>query len=552
MNILVVGGVAAGTKAAAKLRREIPDSQITIITRDRHVSYAGCGLPYFIGGVIQEERELIVKPPKLFWEENGILILTQHQATHIDPEKKRVEAIDLETQEHKNFDYDLLIIATGASPFVPKLPGIDLEGIHTLRTVDDARIIREKVEQGLAQRAVVVGGGFIGLEVAENLLHRGIPTTLVEVAPNVLPGYDADISAIAEEHLKENNLTIMTSQKVVGFEGDALGKVAGVRLESGETLPADLVLWSTGVRPNVELAKSCGIEIGETGAIRVNTRMETNLPSIYAVGDCAEVPHLLRKGAAWSPMGSTANKVGRIAGINAAGGEKEMPGVLGTSIVKLFKYNAAKTGLSIQEAEKAGYEVETILVPANDRAHYYPGNRNITTLLVADKNTHRLLGGQIIGEGVVDKPIDILVTAISFGGKVEDLTTLDLAYAPPFSMAMSSLITAANVLENKLTGKLHGVLPTELFRRVSAGEDLQVVDLRSEPEYLIGTIPGAVHLPLSELKERVGELDPERETVLLCRYGKRSYLGYRELVFAGFKNVKILEGGLVAYPYELE
>lgn len=550
MRFLVIGGVAAGTKAAAKLRREMPDSEILVLTRDRHVSYAGCGLPYFIGGVIKEERELIVKPPKLFKEENGIEILTRHQVTHLEPDSKFVEAIDLESQQVKRFEYDVLILSTGASPFVPRIPGIDLDGIHALRTVTDAREIRDCVDQNRAHKALVVGGGFIGLEAAENLVHRGIPTTLVELQPTLLPGYDPEIALIAQNHMVEEGLNVVTGRKVHAFEGDALGKVTNARLDDGTTLEADLVIWATGVRPNVELAVECGIELGLTGAIKVNEKMETNIPGIYAVGDCAENQHLLLNQPVWFPMGSTANKAGRIVGINAAGGEKKMPGVLGTNIVKLFGLNAARTGLSTKEALEAGFEIETVLVPANDKAHYYPGYRNITTKLVAEKGSHRILGAQVIGEGVVDKPIDIVVTAISFGAKVEDLTTLDLAYAPPFSMAMSSLITAANVLENKLSGRVQGILPTELHEQVERGEELQIVDLRSEPEYIIGTVEGAVHIPLTELKSRLSELAPDKKTVLLCKYGKRSYLGARELMHAGFKEVKILEGGMLAYPFE--
>ncbi|HEY9765367.1 MAG TPA: FAD-dependent oxidoreductase, partial [Chroococcales cyanobacterium] len=454
-------------------------------------------------------------------------------------------------QKNKVFEYDLLVISTGASPFVPRMDGIDLDGIQVLRTIDDAREIRDRVDQNAARQALVVGGGFIGLEVAENLVHRGIPTTLVEFQPQILPGYDPEMALIAENHLVEKGLSLIKNRKVVAFEGDPLGKVQRAKLDDSEVLPADLVVWATGVRPNVELARNCGIVIGPTGAIQVDERMETNIPGIYAVGDCAENHHLLLDRPVWFPMGSTANKAGRIVGINASGGSKKMPGLLGTNIVKLFDLNAARTGLSTKEALEAGFEIETVLVPANDKAHYYPGYRNVNTKLIADRKTHRVLGGQIIGEGVVDKPIDILVTAISFGATVEDLTTLDLAYAPPFSMAMSSLITAANVLENKLTGKVRGILPTELFERMERGEDFQIVDLRSEPEFIIGTIEGALHIPLTELSSRIEELDPARETVLLCKYGKRSYLGARELTHAGFEKVEILEGGLLLYPYEI-
>ncbi|QZY55360.1 FAD-dependent oxidoreductase [Crassaminicella profunda] len=546
-KILVIGGVAAGTKAAAKLKRENPKAEIGIVTKDEYISYAGCGLPYYIGGVIEEKHELVVKTPEDFKAVTGIDVLTKHEAVTINKEEKNVTVKDLTTRETKCFEYDQLIIATGASPFVPPIEGKDLKGVFSVRTVSDALKIRELVDQGEVKKAVIVGGGFIGLEVAENLHERNIEVALVELIDHILPPFDEEIALYAQNYMQEQGVNIYTGEKVLSLAGDA--KVTKVITDQRE-LEADLVIMSVGVRPNVNLAKEIGIEIGTTGAIKVNEYMETNIKDIYAVGDCAENVNLVTGKPAWYPMGSTANKMGRVAGINMANEEKDgLKGVLGTTVVKLFKMNAAKTGLSERDAKEAGFEVETALVPANDKAHYYPGYREIITKLVVDKNTHKVLGAQVIGEGVVDKPIDIVATAITFGAKVEDLQKIDLAYAPPFSMAMSSTILAASVLTNKLTGRVKGIGPIECKNRLN---EIQVVDVRDEASFMIGTIPGAVNIPSGALYMRANELDQTKETVLVCKIGKNAYLSYLKLKELGFKNVRILEGGMNAYPFERE
>lgn len=547
-KIFIIGGVAAGTKAAAKIKRENPKAEVVVVTKDEHISYAGCGLPYYIGGVIEEKRELVVKTPEDFKLLTDIDVFIKHEAVKIDTEGKAVEVKDLSKGEIKTFSYDKLVIATGASPFVPPIEGRDLEGVFSVRTVSDALAIRELVDKGEIKKAVIVGGGFIGLEVAENLHDRKVDVSIVELVDHILPPFDQEIALLAQNHMEEEGVHIYTGEKVLSLIG-AEGKVQKVVTDQRE-LEADLVIMSVGVRPNTNLAKEIGVALGSTGAIKVNEYMETNIKDVYAVGDCAESVNLITKQPAWYPMGSTANKMGRVAGINMENEEKDgLKGVLGTTIVKLFKYNAAKTGLSERDAKKAGFEVETALVPANDKAHYYPGYREIITKLIVDKKTHKVLGAQVIGEGVVDKPIDIIATAITFGARVEDLEKLDLAYAPPFSMAMSSTILAANVLRNKLTGRVQGIGPIELKNR---RDELQVVDVRDEGSFMIGTVPGAVNIPSGQLYMRVQELDPHKETVLVCKVGKNAFLSYIKLKELGFENVKILEGGMNAYPFERE
>jgi NADPH-dependent 2,4-dienoyl-CoA reductase/sulfur reductase-like enzyme/rhodanese-related sulfurtransferase len=549
-KLVVIGGVASGTKTAAKAIRENPDLDVTVLTEEDYISYAGCGLPYYIGNVIKEKKHLTVMNPEKF-KDKDITVLLHTRAEKIIPGQKKVIAKDLVTGEEKEFPYDKLVLATGAKPIVPPIPGIELKNVYTLRSVTDAFKIRDAVEKEGIKKAVVVGGGFIGLEVAENLSLQGVKVTLVELLDQILPNFDKEIALLAEKHLKEKGIDIFTCEKAVSIEGED-GRVKAL-LTDKRKIDADIVLLSIGVKPNTQLAADAGIELGFKGAIKVNENMETNIHDIYAVGDCAENINLVTGKPAWFPMGSTANKMGRVAALNLyPKGEKEsLKGVLGTTVVKLFDINVAKTGLSERDAKNAGYNIITVIVPAHDRAHYYPGAKNIITKLIVDKATHRLLGAQIIGEGVVDKPIDIAATVITLGGTVQDMAKLDLAYAPPFSSAMSSTIVAANVARNKLLGKLEGISPLELKDKLS-DPGLQIIDVREEAEYQVGAIPGSLNIPLKEIKKRVGEIDKQRETVIVCKLGLRAYLAYITLKHLGVKNLRILDGGVTAWPFELE
>lgn len=549
-RLLVIGGVAAGTKAAARARRMSPDWEVTLVTRDSDISYAGCGLPYFLSGVIKERRELVVKTPEEYEADTGAHVLTRHEALTIDPAVRQVRVKNLDTGALVDIAYDRLILATGASPVMPPVPGIDLEGVFTLRTVKDAVRVRDAVEGG-AKRAVVVGGGFIGLEAAENLHLAGIQTTVVEAASQILPGFDVEMALLAKTYAGEQGLDIRCGERVQRITGES-GRVSSVETERG-AYPADFVIWATGIRPNVELARQSGIEIGPCGAIKVDRHMQTSVKGIYAVGDCAETTHQVTRTAAWSPMGSTANKAGRVTGAEAVGYPScgQFTGVLGTTVVKLFDLSLARTGVSVDEACRCGYRPITALVPANDRAHYFPGHKQIVIKLVVDEDTRRVLGGQIIGEGVVDKPIDTLATLIGLGGTVDQLSSLDLAYAPPFSTAISPAILAAHVVQNKLDHRVDGVNPVELHDRLEKKEAVDVIDVRSEPEFIIGAIPGARSIPFGELAGRLAEIPHDRPVVLVCKVGKRAYLASQLLKQFGFTNVSILDGGMAGYPYEV-
>ena len=553
-KLVVIGAVASGTKAAAKAKREHPDWEVTVLEKGKDISYAGCGLPYYIGNVITERKEVVVKTPPELKAWLGIDVLPEHEALKVDTAAKTVTVLDKKTGETKLFPYDKLIFATGAVPFVPPVPGIDLPQVYTVREVVDADAIRERLDKGLVHQAVVVGGGFIGLEVAENLVQRGVKTTLVELLDQVLPGFDAELAILVQRHLEEHGLTVITGDKITSFVADESGNLKAAVTPTQE-IPCDLAVWATGVRPNTKLAVEAGVELGPTKAIKVNEHMETNIPDVYAVGDCAENVQLVTGKPAWMPMGSTANKMGRVAALNLNGADQKdaLRGVLGTTVVKLFDMKAGKTGLSEFLARKEGFDVETVIIAAHDHAHYYPGNHLILVKLIADKATHRVLGGQVVGEGVIDKPVDVLATAITLGAKVEDLAKLDLAYAPPFSTAMPPVVTAANVLLDKLAGAFVGIKAPELKARLDAGDpDLVVVDVRKDEEVFLGKIPGAKHIVLDELDARAGEIDRSKEVVLVCKVGLRGYLAAIKLKARGFERVTVLEGGMTAWPYATE
>lgn len=550
-RLVVIGAVAAGTKAASKAKRENPDLDVKIFTMEEHISYAGCGLPYYIGGIIKEKNELVVRTPEIFKKEQDIDIFIRHEVTKIDADTKKVYVTKLDTNEQQIYEYDQLILAMGASPIKPPLENIGLNNIFTLRSVTDAFEIRDLVDGGKVKKAVVVGGGFIGLEVAENLKHKGVDVTLIELAPHVLPPFDEEIALLAQAHMQDKGLNIITGEKVLGFEGSD-GYVSKVKSTAGD-FAADIVVLSIGVRANTALAVQAGIAIGTTGAIQVDKYMRTNIVDIFAVGDCAENRNLITGQAVWYPMGSTSNKTGRIAGYNVVNQDNmdSLEGVLGTTIVKLFDMNAAKTGLSERDARKLGLNIETILVPATDKAHYYPGNKPIITKLVVDKTNRKILGAQAIGTGIVDKPIDIIAAAMTLGAKVEDLAKLDLAYAPPFSMAMSSTIMAANVMLNKLNGKVASITALELQEKQKRNQ-VNILDVREEVEYFISAIPGSMNIPMQELPARIEEVDTNKDTVLVCKVGKRAFLAYLQLKQLGINNIMILEGGINAYPYQVE
>lgn len=533
MKVLVIGGVAAGTKTAAKLKRENRDLDVTLITKGENISYAGCGLPYYVGGVIENKSDLIVNTPKSFSDLTQVEVKTGIEALSIDRNKKIVNAINLNNNEEVKFNYDKLVIATGADPVKPPIEGIDLEGVYYMRTPNDAIAVREVVENDNVKRAVVVGGGFIGLEVAENLHEMGVKTTLVEAMDHIMPGFDDEVCSYVEDELMENGIMVLTEERLISIEGD--NKVKKVRTDK-RAMKADIIVMAVGIRANTKIASDCGLELETNKTIKVNEYMQTNDEDIYAVGDCVTVKNILSGKPVWSPMGSSANKEGRCVAKTISGEKTPFNGVLGTGIVKLLNLNAARTGLTEKDAKNLGYEVESVIVPIDDKAHYYPDSKMIIIKLIADKNSKRVLGAQIFGEGNVDKQIDIVATAITFNATIGDLQNLDLAYAPPFSTAIHPLGHVANVLLNKIDGAVKIVRYNDF---VENQEDYKLADVNKKPQ-----LEGIPFIDLATLNGKLDEFEYDDKILLVCARGKRAYLAYNRMKHFGYKDVQILEGGL--------
>lgn len=533
MNVLVIGGVAAGTKTAAKLKRENRDFNVTLITKGENISYAGCGLPYYVGGVIEDKSDLIVNTPKSFSELTQVEVKTSVEALEIDRDKKIVKAFDIQNKEEIIFNYDKLVIATGADPIKPPIEGIDLEGVYYMRTPDDAIAVREVVETNNVKRAVVVGGGFIGLEVAENLHEMGVKTTLVEAMDHIMPGFDDEVSSYVENELIENGIMVLTGERLTSIEGDE--KVSKVRTDK-RAMKADMIVMSVGIRANSNIAETCGLELEANKTIKVNEYMQTNDENIYAVGDCVTVKNILSGKPAWSPMGSSANKEGRCLAKTLAGKKTEFNGVLGTGIVKLLNLNAARTGLTEKEALNLGYNVESVLVPIDDKAHYYPDSKMIIIKLISDKDNKKVLGAQVFGEGNVDKHIDVISTAITFNATINDLQNLDLAYAPPFSTAIHPVGHAANVLLNKIDGDVKTLRYEEFLNNQ---ESYKLADVNKTPQ-----LEGVTYIDLAQLNGKIDRFELDDKILLVCARGKRAYLAYNRMKHFGYKDVQVLEGGL--------
>ncbi len=531
MKTVIIGGVAAGTKVAAKLKRENPQDEIVIYTKGKDISYAGCGLPYYIGGAIETEEELIVNTPAKFMGLTGAEVHTGCEVTAVDPAGK---TITIGNDGEEEVSYDKLVIAVGAEPSVPPVEGTGLPGVFTVRTPEDAIGARKYAEEYGCKKAVVIGGGFIGLEVAENLMARGIAVTVMDMAPQLMPNiFDKEMADYVRRQLQGKGLRILTGTALLAIGGGE--KVENVQTGAG-ALPADMVVLAAGIRPATGFLKDSGLEM-ERGCIITDERQRTNLPDIYAVGDCALVKNRITGKRQWSAMGSTANIAGRMLALNLGGEENEYKGCLGTGVVKLAEgLNAARTGLTEEQAKAEGFSVVSVVCVNDDKAHYYPDSGNFITKLVADGESHKLLGMQVIGAGAVDKMADIAVTGISLGCKVEDFATMDFAYAPPFSTAIHPFATACNILTNKISGRLESVTPAEYA--AGAAKDYRLVDAHPAP-----SLPGAEWINLAKAGEAAAKYQKDEKLLLVCARGKRGYLTQNKLRALGFTNTRVLEGG---------
>ena len=532
MKVLVIGGVAAGTKTAAKFKREDRSAEVTLITKDREISYAGCGLPYYVGGLIEERAELVVNTPAKFAALTGVTVYTEREAIALDTQKKEVQAKNLESGVTEVYAYDKLVIATGASAAVPPVAGIDKKGVFKMRTPDDAADMRSYIEENGVKKAVVIGAGFIGLEVAENLKAQGVSVTVIDFATQVMPGIlDPEMANYVKKHLMKVGIRVITGTKAEEVLGEET--VTGVKTSAG-MLPCSLLVTAAGIRPNTDFLTDSGIEMFK-GTIKVDKQMKTNLSDIYAAGDCAMVTNRITGEAKWAPMGSSANLEGRTLAQVIAGKDKTFPGVLGTAVCKLPGLNCGRTGLTEAQAVEAGYDVITVLVPTDDKAHYYPDSSFFITKLIADKNTHKLLGAQILGPGAVDKMTDVAVMGISMGATLEDFENVDFAYAPPFSTAIHPFVQAVYVLLNKLDGTLVSMTPAEYA--AGKADKYRVIDAGPAP-----SIHGADYVDYTKVDGEIPGIGKDEKLLLVCAKGKRAYFLQNRLRHFGYTNTVVLEG----------
>lgn len=533
-RIIIVGGVAGGASAAAKARRMDELAEIHIYERGPYVSFANCGLPYFIAGEIDDRSKLIIMTPQKLWARSRVHAHVHHEVVAIQRATKTIRVKGPDGIE-RNVAYDKLILSQGAKPTVPPIPGVDLPHVFTLRDIPDMDRIATFVNERRPKRAAVIGGGFIGLEMAEAFHRRGIQATIIERHPHILPLLDGDMANHLQNQVRGAGFDLKTGAQATRFTPE------GVEFADGSRLDADLILLSVGIKAEVELAKAAGLEIGVTGGVKVNGRMESSDPNIYAVGDAAETTHTLTGARARIALAGPANRQGRIAGANAAGGRMTYRGALGTSIVRVLHMTAGFTGLNSAQAKQAGFTFFTSLTRDFSHAHYYPGAKPLLIKIVAEEGTGRLLGAQVLGEDGVDKRVDVLATAIAGNMSVFDLETLDLAYSPPFGSANDPVNTAGFVASHIARGDITTVAP-ETWR--PDGEFL--LDVRDADEVEeFGKLRNATNIPLGQLRDRLDELPRDRRVLAYCQKGQRGYLAACALQGRGFDNVANLRGGFL-------
>lgn len=546
-NIVIIGGVAGGASAAAKARRVNEFAKITVFEKGPYVSFANCGLPYYVSGEIKDRESLILSSPDFFRSRHRIRMLVRHEITKIDRDKKYVHFTNLETKESGTQEYDKLIISTGAVPIIPPIEGIDLKNIFTLRDVPDVDLIKSFLGDKSPGQAVIVGGGLIGLEMMEALVNLGIRVTLVEKLNQILPPFDRDMAMFVENHIKEKGVNVILENGVKAFERNKDKCVCAVTLEDGTIIETDMVLLSIGVRPNIQLAKDASLDLGETGAILTDEGQITSDPDIFAAGDAVEKVHGVTGKKVWIPLAGAANKEGRVAGANAAGADLRSHPVIGTAIARVFDLTVARTGLNVKEAINDGIDYYTVCLHPSDHAGYYPGATSLAIKLTAEKKTGRILGAQVIGSKGVDKTIDVFATAIHGRMSVDDISGLDLAYSPPYSSARPPVVMAGYVAGNVLHGVVETISCEEFRERLEKGDEIEVVDVRTSKERASFAIPGSRHIPIDRMRDKLNEIDRDKEIILYCLTGWRSYLAYRILKAHGFPRVKNLSGGLSSF-----
>ena len=532
MKVLIVGGVAGGATAAARIRRLDETAEITVFERSGYISYANCGLPYYIGGVITDPEELTLQTPESFFSRFRINMKVHHEVTAIHPNQKTISVRNLETGEEFEESYDKLLLSPGAKPTQPRLPGVGIKKVFTLRTVEDTFHIKEYINKNQPKSAVLAGGGFIGLELAENLKELGIDVTIVQRPKQLMNPFDADMASFIHSEMRKHGVKLALGHTVEGFEEKDGG--IDILLKDEMPLHADMVVLAIGVTPDTHLAKEAGLELGIKGSIVVNDRMETSVPDIYAAGDAVQVKHYVTGQEALISLAGPANKQGRIIADNICGGDSRYPGSQGSSVIKVFDMTAATTGMNETNARKAGLDVDTVILSPMSHAGYYPGGKVMTMKVVFEKETYRLLGAQIVGYEGVDKRIDVLATAIHAGMKATELKDLDLAYAPPYSSAKDPVNMAGFMIDNISKGILKQWHLEEVDLLPRDGS-VTLLDVRTVREYGNGHIEGFKNIPVDELRERLDEIEKDKPVYVICQSGLRSYIGTRILEGNGYK-----------------
>ncbi len=531
-KVVIVGGVAGGATAAARIRRLDEQAQILVFERSGFISYANCGLPYYVGGVIKDAQELTLQTPQSFYERFRVDVRVRHEVTALHPDRKAVTVKDLATGEEFEETYDRLLLAPGARPIRPPLPGMDSDRLFTLRTVEDTLRIHQYVQTRKPASAVLVGGGFIGVELAENLHRLGIQVTVVEMAQQLLSPFDADMAAFLHAELRKNDVGLALGCAVEGFEETDAGIT--VRLKGGAVIRANMVILAIGVVPDTAFAREAGLTLGAKGSIVVNDRMETSVRDVYAVGDAVQVKHAVTGQDILIPLAGPANRQARIAADNICGGDSRYRGSQGSSVLKVFELTAAATGLNEAAAARAGLRTEKVILSPMSHAGYYPGGRVMTMKVIFEKESRRLLGAQIIGYNGVDKRIDVLATALNAGMCATQLKDLELAYAPPYSSAKDPVNMAGYIADNVASGRLKQWYVEDAAALPRDGS-VTLLDTRTPDEYARGHIEGFVNIPVDELRERLQELERGKPVYVICQSGLRSYIASRILEGNGFE-----------------
>lgn len=531
MKIVIVGGVAGGATAAARIRRLDEQAEIIVFERSGYISYANCGLPYYIGDVITDEGELTLQTPESFFSRFRVKMKVRHEVTAIHPENKTVSVKSLETGKEFVESYDKLILSPGAKPTQPRLLGVGLDKLFTLRTVEDTLRIKEYINKNHPKSAVLAGGGFIGLELAENLRELGMDVTIVQRPKQMMNPFDSDMAAFIHSEMRKHGVALALGYTVEGFEENDGG--VDVLLKDEKPIHADMVVLAIGVTPDTALAKEAGLNLGLKGSIVVNDRMETSVPDIYAVGDAVQVRHYVSGEEALISLAGPANKQGRIAADNICGGDSRYLGSQGSSVIKIFDMTAATTGLNETNAKKAGIDADKVILSPMSHAGYYPDGKVMTMKVIFEKETYRLIGAQIIGYEGVDKRIDVLATAIHAGLKATQLKDLDLAYAPPYSSAKDPVNMAGFMIDNIAKGTLKQWFLEDVEKLPHDGS-VTLLDTRTIGEYSRGHIDGFRNIPVDELRERLDEIEKDKPVYVICQSGLRSYIATRILSGNGY------------------